>query len=119
MCHSMLIQGYPTYGMLELINQYKCRNPFITSMTVLFLPVEVMFNNVDSTDVVTIINDEEVTIPSVYYSIGKIISMLNNMTDTVFSISMKATSNGCICIQSPHTINFINATDIREILGLE
>ena len=41
------------------------------------------------------------------------------MTDTTFSISIKASSYGYFWIQSPHTIDFINAPDIRDILGLE
>ena len=40
------------------------------------------------------------------------------MTDTTFSISTKASSYGCIWIQLPHTIDFTNARDIREIHGL-
>ena len=88
-------------------------------MTVLFTPNQVMFNNVDSTNVVTNTNDEELTIPPGYYTIGQIIAILNTMTDTMFSISTKASSYGCIYIQSTHTIDFINAPDIREILGLE
>ena len=45
--------------------------------------------------------------------------MLNTMTDTTFSISTNASSYGCIWVQSPHTMDFTNAPDIREILGLE
>ena len=41
------------------------------------------------------------------------------MTDTTFSISTKASSYGCIWIKFPHTIDFTNARDIWEILGLE
>ena len=41
------------------------------------------------------------------------------MTDTTFSISTKASSYGCIWIQFPHTIDFTNAPDIREIFELE
>ena len=41
------------------------------------------------------------------------------MTDTTFLISTKTSSYGCIWIQSPHTIDFTNAPDIRDILGLE
>ena len=88
-------------------------------MTVLFTPNQVMFNNVDSTNVVTNTNDEELTIPPGYYTIGQIIAILNTMTDTTFSIYTKASSYGCIYIQSTHIIDFINAPDIREILGLE
>ena len=78
-----------------------------------------MLNNVDSTNVVTNSNDEEIMIPPGYYTIGQIIAILNIMTDTTFSISTKASSYGCIYIQYPHTIDFINTPDIREILGLE
>ena len=59
-------------------------------MTVLFKPNPVMFNNVDSTTVVTNSNDEELMIPPGYYTIGQIIAILNTMTDTTFSISTKA-----------------------------
>ena len=68
-----------------------------------------MFNNVDTTNVVTNTNDEEVTIPPGYYTIGEIIAMLNIMTDTTFSISTMATSYGCISIQSPFSIDFTYA----------
>ena len=88
-------------------------------MIVLFTPNQVMFNNVDSTNVVMNSNDEELTIPPGYYTIGQIIAILNTMIYTTFSISTKASSYGCIYIQSTHTIDFTNAPDIREILGLE
>ena len=78
-----------------------------------------MFNNIDSFNVVRNTNDKERRIPTDYYTIGEIIAMLNTMTDTPFSISTKASSNGCIWIQSPHTIDFSIAPDIREIIYLE
>ena len=59
-------------------------------MIVLFTPNQVMFNNVDSTNVVMNSNDEELTIPPGYYTIGQIIAILNTMIDTTFSISTKA-----------------------------
>ena len=78
-----------------------------------------MFNNVDFINVVRNTNDEELTIPPGYYTIGQIIAILNTMTDTAFSISTKAMSYMCIYIQSTHTIDFTNVPDIWEILGLE
>ena len=57
--------------------------------------------------------------PPGYYSIGEIITNLNTMTETMFSIYTKAWSDGCIWIQSSHTIHFTTFPDIREILGLE
>ena len=119
MHYSMIIQGSPSNGMLEWVNLYKFKDSNITFMTVLFTPNQVMFNNVDSTNVITKSNDEELTIPYGYYTIVQIIVILNIMIDTTFSISTKALSYGCIYIQYPHTIDFTNALDIREILGLE
>ena len=78
-----------------------------------------MFNNVDSSNGVTNINDEELTIPPGYYTIVHIIAILNIMTHTTFSIFTMASSYEGIYIQFTHTINFTNALDIREILGLE
>ena len=82
MHYSMLIQGSPTNGSFTWINLYKYRNPTITSMTVLFRPKEsqAMFNNVDTTNVITNSNDEEVTIPPGYYTLSEIIALLNTMT---------------------------------------
>ena len=98
----MLIQGLLTNGTFERINPYKHRNYAITSITSLFTPYQGIFNNVDSTNVITNLDDEERTIPPGYYSIGEIIAILNTITDdTTFSISTKASSYGCIWIQSP------------------
>ena len=119
MHYSMLIQGSPTNGSFTWINPYKYKNPYITSMTVLFHPNGSMFNNVDTTNIVTNSNDETVTIPAGYYTLSEIIALLNTMSDTLFSISTNASSFGCIWIQSPHTIDFTDAPDIREILGLD
>ena len=113
MHYSMLIKGTPLNGSFSWVNSYKYKNPYITSMTVFFIPNQVMFNNVDSTNVVTNSNDEEPTIPHGYYTIGQIIAILNTMTDITFSISTMASSYGCIYIQSTHTIDFTNAPDIR------
>ena len=103
MHYSMLIKGTTLNGSFSWVNLYKYKNPYITSMTVLFRPkdAQAMFNNVDSTNVVTNSNDEELTIPPGYYTIGQIIAILNTMTDTTFSLSTKASSNGCI-LSSPH-----------------
>ena len=87
-------------------------------MTVLFRPNQVMFNNVDTTNIVTNSGGEEVTISPGYYTLSEIIVVLIIMTNTSFSISTMATSYGCIWIQSPYSIDFNNAPDVREIFGL-
>ena len=62
---------------------------------------------------------EEITISPGYYKLSEIIAILNTRTNTSFSISTMDTSYGCIWIQFPYSIDFNNAPDIREIIGLE
>ena len=118
MHYSILIQDSPINGTFDSINLYKFSNPFITSMTVLFKPNQVMFNNVDSINVVTNINGEEVTISPGYYILSEIIAILNTMINTTFSIFIIATSYECIWIHSPYSIDFTIAFDVLEIFGL-
>ena len=72
----------------------------------------------DSANVFTNTNDEEITIPPGYYTIDEIIAILNTISDTTFSISTKASSYGNFWNQSLHTVDLTNALDIREILSL-
>ena len=81
-------------------------------MTLLFRPNQVMFSNVDTNNVVTNSNGEEVTISPGYYTLSEIIAILNTMTNTSFSISTMDTSYGYIWPQSPYSIDFINAPDV-------
>ena len=64
MHYSIIIEGSPKNGRFQWINPYKFKNPFITSMNVLFKPTQgqAMFNNVDSMNVVTNTNGESLTI---------------------------------------------------------
>ena len=89
-------------------------------MSLLFKPIQgaAMFNNVDQVNVVTNTNGESVTIDRGYYTLSEIIAILNTMSNTTFSISTMATSYGSIWIQSPYSIDFSDAPDIREIFGL-
>ena len=84
---SMLIQGSSTNGTFEWFNPYKYLNPYIASMNILFRPNQVMFNNVDKTNIVTNSGGEEFTISPGYYTLSEIIAILNTMTNTSFSIS--------------------------------
>ena len=77
-----------------------------------------LFMNIDNDNMVTNTNGEEVTIDRGYYTLSEIIAILNTMSNTTFSISTKATSYGSIWIQSPYSIDFSDAPDIREIFGL-
>ena len=117
---SIIVQNSNNNGTFQWINPYKFKNPFITSMSILFKPIQgqAMFNNVDQVNVVTNTNGESVTIDAGYYTLSEIIAILNTMSNTTFSISTMATSYGSIWIQSPYSIDFSDAPDIREIFGL-
>ena len=99
---SMLLHVSPTTVTFKWINPYKYRNPTITSMTVLFHPNGSMFDNVDSTNVVTNTNGEEMMIPPRYYSIGEISVILNTITDIPFSTSTRLRVMG-VSESSSHT----------------
>ena len=94
------------------------RNPTIPSMTVLFRPIQVMFNNVDMINVVTNSNDKERTIP-----LGTTRSMksLSSSASWLIQRSRYLRRHRVMGVSgsSPLTIDFTNAPDILEILGLE
>ena len=77
-----------------------------------------LFMNTDNDNIVTNTNGESVTIDRGYYTLSEIIAILNTMSNTTFSISIMATSYGSIWIQSPYSIDFSDAPDIREIFRL-
>ena len=119
--YSMLIQGSLTNGTFEWINSYKYWNPTITSITVLFRPNQVMFDNVDSTtNMVTNTDDEKRMIPPGYNTIGVIIVLLTPLL-TLQSRYPPRLRVLDVSGFSPHipSIDFTNATDIREILSLK
>lgn len=56
-------------------------------------------------------NDEEITIsPGITKS---------NHSNTTISVSTMETSYGCICIQSPYSIDFTKTPEIQSILGYD
>ncbi|CBK23176.2 uncharacterized protein [Blastocystis hominis] len=53
MHYSIFIQDSLSNGTFEWINPCKFKDPYVTSRTVLFKPNQVIFINVDTTNVVT------------------------------------------------------------------
>ena len=119
MHYSINIQGQAPNGSFTWNKGiYRFKNPYITMMKVLFNPLEAAFNNVDSQNIVTNGKDESVVFDKGFYTLAEIISMLNEMTYSGFSISNATYSFGCINISTNTTIDFSKAPDICEILGL-
>ena len=90
-------------------------------MTVFFKlnQVQAICYNLDSVKVAKNTNGDEVTIPPGYYAISDIITILNTMSDTSFSLSVNSTCYLCIWMQRPFIIDFSTIPDIREILERE
>ena len=113
--YSMLIQDSPTNGTFTWINQYKYWNSNSISMTVLYRPNPVMFITIDTTNLVTNTITRCPAKPPGYNTICEIIAILNTMTDTSFSISIKAHDIRVPRILSPHSIDLLNTPDIRKL----
>ena len=119
MHYSINIQGQSPDGSFTWEKGvYRFKNPYITMMKVLFTPLEAAFNNIDSQNTVTNGKNESVVFDKGFYTLAEIISMLNEMTYSSFSISNATFSFGCIQLSTNTTIDFSLAPEICQILGL-
>ena len=83
----MLFQYSPSNGTFKSINHVQVLESPQYFHYYQYKPNQVMFNNLDKINVITNSNDEEMTIPHSFYTIGEIIPILNIMTHTTCSIS--------------------------------
>ena len=123
MHYSINIQGQPLSGSFTWEKGvYRFKNPYITMMKVLFTPLEGIsnssFNNIDSQNIVTNGKNEKVIFEKGFYTLAEIISMLNEMTYTSFSISNATNAFGCIQMSTNTSVDFSRAPEISLILGL-
>lgn len=123
MHYSINIQGQPLSGSFTWEKGvYRFKNPYITMMKVLFTPLEGIsnssFNNIDSQNIVTNGKNEKVIFEKGFYTLAEIISMLNEMTYTSFSISNATNAFGCIQLSTNTSVDFSRSPEISSILGL-
>ena len=119
MHYSIIIQGEAPNGSFTWSRgNYRFKNPYITMMKVLFKPDGAAFTNIDTQNIVTNGKNERVVFDKGYYTLAEILAKLNEMTYCGFSITTATTSFGCIHITSDTTLDFRQAPDIREILGI-
>ena len=85
--HSILFQYSPSNGTFKSINHVQVLESPHYFHYYQYKPNQVMFNNLDKINVITNSNDEEMTIPHSFYTMGEIIPILNIMTHTTCSIS--------------------------------
>lgn len=124
MHYSINIQGQPLSGSFTWEKGvYRFKNPYITMMKVLFTPLEGIsnsaFNNIDSQNIVTNGRNEQVIFEKGFYTLAEIISMLNEMTYTSFSISNATNAFGCIQMSTNTSVDFSQGSEICEILGMK
>ena len=119
MHYSIIIQGKPSNGSFTWDNPYRFNNPYITMIKVLLTPnSDSLFSNIDQTNIVSNDKGESVVFEKGYYTLADIIAMLNQMQYTQYSISNAVSSFGCFHIQSSCSVDFSQAPDIIDILGL-
>ena len=119
MHYSIIIQGKPSNGSFTWDNPYRFNNPYITMMKVLLTPnSDSLFSNIHQTNTVSNDKGESVVFEKGYYTLADIIAMLNQMQYTQYSISNAVSSFGCFHIQSSCSVDFSQAPDIIDILGL-
>ncbi len=119
MHYSIIIQGKPSNGSFTWDNPYRFNNPYITMIKVLLTSnSDSLFSNIDQTNTVSNGKGESVVFEKGYYTLADIIAMLNQMQYTQYSISNAVSSFGCFHIQSSCSVDFSQAPDIIDILGL-
>ena len=127
MHYSIIIQGKSSNRSFIWNNPFRFNYPFITIITVLLtlysasleqLQATPALSNIDQTNTVSNDKGESVVFEKGYYTLAQIIAILNQMQYTQFSISNAVSSFGCFHIQSSCSVDFSQAPDIIDILGL-
>lgn len=104
----------------DIVNiSHKFTRPFITHMNVVVNKnSDSLITNVKKDNIVKNSKNEEILFEKGYYSLSMIIAMLNTMENSSFQITTSTYKFGCLLIQSNCGVDFSNAYDIKEMLGL-
>ena len=104
----------------DIVNiSHRFIRPFITHMNVVVNKnSDSLITNVKKDNIVKNGRDEEILFEKGYYSLGSIIAMLNTMEYSEFQVTTSTYKFGCIHMNSSCPIDFSQAEDIRDILGL-
>ena len=104
----------------DIVNiSHRFTRPFITHMNVVVNKnSDSLITNVKKNNIVKNGNDEEIIFEKGYYSLGMIIAMLNTMEYSEFQVTTSTYKFGCIHMNSSCPIDFSQAEDLRDILGL-
>ena len=104
----------------DIVNiSHRFTRPFITHMNVVVNKnSDSLITNVKKDNIVKNGNGEEILFEKGYYSLGMIIAMLNTMEYSEFQVTTSTYKFGCIHMNSSCPIDFSQAEDLRDILGL-
>ena len=104
----------------DIVNiSHRFTRPFITHMNVVVNKnSDSLITNVKKDNIVRNGKDEEIIFEKGYYSLGSIIAMLNTMEYSEFQVTTSTYKFGCIHMNSSCPIDFSQAEDLRDILGL-
>lgn len=104
----------------DIVNiSHRFTKPFITHMNVVVNKnSDSLITNVKKDNIVKNGKDEEIIFEKGYYSLGSIIAMLNTMQYSEFQVTTSTYKFGCLLIQSNCEVDFSEAEDIKEMLGL-
>lgn len=104
----------------DIVNiSHRFTRPFITHMNIVVNKnSDSLITNVKKDNIVRNSKDEEILFEKGYYSLGMIIAMLNTMEYSEFQVTTSTYKFGCIHMNSSCSIDFSQADDLREILGL-
>ena len=104
----------------DIVNiSHRFTRPFITHMNVVVNKnSDSLITNVKKDNIVRNGKDEEIIFEKGYYSLGSIIAMLNTMEYSEFQVTTSTYKFGCLHMNSSCPIDFSQAEDLRDILGL-
>ena len=113
------VQSKANNGNDKINISHQFKNPYITHMNVVVNKnSDSLITNVKKDNIVKNSKNEEILFEKGYYSLSLIIAMLNTMENSSFQITTSTYKFGCLLIQSNCGVDFSNAYDIKEMLGL-
>lgn len=104
----------------DIVNiSHRFTRPFITHMNIVVNKnSDSLITNVKKDNIVKNAKNEEIIFEKGYYSLGMIIAMLNTMEYSEFQVTTSTYKFGCLHMNSSCSIDFSQAEDLRDILGL-
>ena len=113
------VQSKANNGNDKINISHQFKNPYITHMNVVVNKnSDSLITNVKKDNIVKNSKNEEILFEKGYYSLSLIIAMLNTMENSSFQINTSTYKFGFLLIQSNCGVDFSNAYDIKEMLGL-